>query len=469
MTAYHQIHSVSAKALGLESQPGLVASWTSEQTAQSTAGGVHDSGRYPVRYALWSGLLCVALVACSAKGNDSKPPPLTRSDFVGVWRVVFDSPGGELPIEVEIFDESSDKPAVFRNGAQEIPFSEVSLVGPRINLRVDHRDAAITAELDNSRKRLIGTWQVLEQDGPSTLPVVAYKGQTHRFAASPGGMHGAVERVPSVAGTWKLDFKSDEGGHGIAELAQQGDVVTGTIIHPIGSLRYLTGQYQNGVLHLSSFNGGVASLVRARGRDDGTLSGDIWYNDDGYLGFSATRSTPDEARKSMRDPATLVRVLEPTRPVSFQFPDLDGQVISHNDPRFEGKAMVIELFGSWCSNCNDAAALMVAWHKRYRSRGLEILGLAYEHTGELERDRRQVRRFAKHHGIEFPLLLAGTSDLRKPLADLSEVDIFPTMLFIGRDGLVRKVHTGFLGPSAGVHYERQIAQLEADIEKLLEP
>ena len=428
------------------------------------------AGRYLVRRAsCWLVALLCALVACSEKSEESAPAP-TRDDFVGVWRMVFDSPGGELPITVEIASEpGSDRlRAEFRNGDQTLPFTEVSLAGRRINLRIEHRGAAITAELDHARQRLVGTWQVIEQDGPATLPVVAYKGQTHRFADPPAGMRGDAASVPSVAGTWKLVFKPDASTSGIAELAQRGDVVTGIIIHPAGSLRYLTGQYKNGVLHLSSFNGGVASLVRARGREDGSLGGDIWFNDDGYLGFNGTRSTPQAARASMRDPTTIVRVLDPTRPVAFHYPDLDGKLVSHDDPRFEGKVVLVELFGSWCSNCNDAAPRLVEWYKRYRERGLEIVGLAYEHSGDAERDRRQVRLFAEHYGIEYPLLLAGTSDVSRPLEDLSEIHMYPTLLFVGKNGLVSKVHTGFLGPSAGVHFERQIAWMEAQIEALLD-
>lgn len=432
--------------------------------------GDRATERHPIgcRTVLVMAMLCCVGLGCSGKRHESAPAP-TRADFAGVWRVVFDSPGGELPMSMEIFANPGpgEPPAVFRNGEQTLPFSEVTHAGRRINLRIEHRDAAITAELQASGERLVGTWQVIEQDGPATLPVVAHKGQTHRFARQPSGLGGDAQAVPSVDGTWRLDFKPDGSDRGIAELSQQGQVVTGTVVHPAGSLRYLTGTYENGVLRLSAFNGGVASLVRARARKDGTLSGDVWWNDGGYLGFNATASTPPEARASMPDPASMVRVLSPDKPVSFRFPDLEGKPLSHDDPRFEDKVVLVELFGSWCSNCNEAAPQLVEWYKRYRARGLEIVGLAYEHTGELERDRRQVQLFARHHGIEYPLLVAGTSDLRQPLKDLSPVPAFPTMLLIGRDGLVRKVHTGFLGPSAGVHYKHQIAQLEAGIEALL--
>lgn len=426
----------------------------------------------PIRRSLWAVALACALVACGAKSDDKPPPPPTRADFVGVWRVVFDSPGGALPVTVEIFSDAQPGPggaaAVFRNGDHVAAFSEMSIVERRINLRVEHRDAAITAELDKSKTKLVGTWQVIEQDGPATLPVVAYKGQTHRFPDSLGGATGAAEKVPSVAGTWRLTFRIDGAQQGIAEFKKNGDTVTGGVIHPLGSLRHLTGRYKNGVLQLSSFTGAVATLMRARARPDGSLSGEIWFNDKGYLAFSGTPSNAEEGRSLLPDPTQLVRVLEPRQPVSFRFPDVDGKVLSYDDPRFEDKVVLIELFGSWCANCNDAAPHLVDWYKRYRERGLEVVGLAFEHTGDVERDRRQVQLYAKHHKIDFPLLLAGTSDLQQPLPDLSQVPVYPTLLFVGRDGLVKKIHSGFLGPSAGLHYERQIAEMQADIEALLD-
>ena len=78
--------------------------------------------------------------------------------------------------------------------------------------------------------------------------------------------------------------------------------------------------------------------------------------------------------------------------------------------------VLVNIFGSWCPNCNDKAPLLAAWHRRYRDRGLEIVGLAYEFTGDPERDGRQVRRFAERHGIDYPLLLAGVErqDRRRP-------------------------------------------------------
>jgi len=134
------------------------------------------------------------------------------------------------------------------------------------------------------------------------------------------------------------------------------------------------------------------------------------------------------------------------------------------------RAVLVNIFGSWCPNCNDEAPLLAAWDRKYRQRGLEIVGLAYEFTGDAARDREMVRRFAKHYGITYPLLLAGVSDKKKAsatLPDLTRVLAYPTSLFIGRDGKVKKIYSGFAGPGTGRHFGQLRAEMESVIETML--
>jgi hypothetical protein len=44
---------------------------------------------------------------------------------------------------------------------------------------------------------------------------------------------------------------------------------------------------------------------------------------------------------------------------------------------------------------------------------------------------------------------------------------FPTTLFVGRDGRVRKIHSGFAGPGTGAHHAKLVAELQALLETLL--
>jgi len=101
---------------------------------------------------------------------------------------------------------------------------------------------------------------------------------------------------------------------------------------------------------------------------------------------------------------------------------------------------------------------------------LEIVGLAFEFSDDDERNRRVLRRFAEHHGIDYPLLLAGGSDkaeAAKTVPDLSAVLSYPTTVFIGRDGAVHRIHSGFAGPGTGDHHQKLVTQFEKTIATLL--
>jgi len=45
--------------------------------------------------------------------------------------------------------------------------------------------------------------------------------------------------------------------------------------------------------------------------------------------------------------------------------------------------------------------------------------------------------------------------------------MFPTTIFIGKDGRVRKIHTGFNGPGTGEHYILFKNQFNQTVDSLL--
>ena len=148
----------------------------------------------------------------------------------------------------------------------------------------------------------------------------------------------------------------------------------------------------------------------------------------------------------------------------------EGALRSLDDPEFAGRARILEVFGTWCPNCNDATEYLVDLHGRYRERGLSIVGLAFEMTGEFARDAEQVRVYREYHGIEYPILVAGTSDKAEaseafPL--IERVKSYPTTIFMDGDGNVHTVYSGFSGPATGEAYTRLHPLFENTIEELL--
>src|SRR5207302_2031179 len=108
---------------------------------------------------------------------------------------------------------------------------------------------------------------------------------------------------------------------------------------------------------------------------------------------SWTAKRDDKA--ALPDGFTLTKVNPKAHLKDLKFRDLEGKEASVAG--LLGKATIIEIFGSWCPNCHDAADLLVALEKKYGPGGLKIIGLAFEASGDAERDAKQVKRYMARH------------------------------------------------------------------------
>ena len=409
--------------------------------------------------------LTILLAACSG-GGPAGPGP---EELVGTWRAVLTSPGGELPFTLEIEETADGLAAVARNGGEEAPFSSVSVAGEYVVFSFDWYDSEIRSLLV-APDRLSGEWTKTLPAGVTRMRFEATRGDERRFLPVTGAAPGDETPAPaSIDGHWAVEFTDGDGTEPArGEFRQEGNRVLGTFLTAVGDYRFLEGSFEGGRLRLSTFDGGHAFLFQAELGADGGLKGDFWSRETYHATWRARRAEAGE--QIIPDAWSLVGLTNDEGRFRFSFPDLEGSTVSLEDARFDGKVVLVNIFGSWCPNCNDEAPLLAEWYRRYRDRGLEIVGLAYEFTGHAGRDRRQVRRFAERHGIEYPLLLAGVSDKSRAaqtLPDLTAVLAYPTTIFIDRDGKVRKIHSGFSGPGTGAHYEELVAELEGTIEELL--
>jgi thiol-disulfide isomerase/thioredoxin len=176
---------------------------------------------------------------------------------------------------------------------------------------------------------------------------------------------------------------------------------------------------------------------------------------------------PAEARKESlaapTDPTQQTTVKDPSIPFTFSFPDLNGKLVSNTDPEFRGKVVIVAIGGSWCPNCHDEAPFLVDLYKRYHAQGLEIVNLDFE-TGDPVTDSLRLKAFIAHYGITYTVLTAGTTgQLNEKIPQAVNLNCWPTSFFIGRDGLIKKIHAGFAGPGNTVGH----AALEHDVTDLV--
>jgi thiol-disulfide isomerase/thioredoxin len=411
------------------------------------------------------------LVALACTPSADEVVEVDPAALVGEWRAVLTSPGGELPFGLRIDSDGNGLSASALNGPEVAPFSGVTLDGSRVVLEFSWYDSRIEAELDASGDRMSGLWTKTIPDGVTEMPFEATRGATPRFLPrAHEGVEPGDEAAPErVAGVWEAVFVDEDGSEPArGELTQDGGRIDGTFLTPTGDYRFLQGAYEDGLMRLSTFDGAHAFLFHARALADGSLEGDFWSRETYHATWTATPG--DAAANNVPDAWELVGLNNDEGRLEFSFPDLEGQPVALSDSRFQDKVVLVNIFGSWCPNCNDEAPLLAAWAREYRDRGLEVVGLAYEFSGDPDRDREMVRRFGERYDIDYPLLVAGVSDKQEAastLPDLTSVVAYPTTVFVDRSGSVRKIHSGFSGPGTGAHYDELVVEMEGLIEELL--
>lgn len=402
-------------------------------------------------------LLSLSMASLAGSATASSP------DLVpGPWRAWLDTPGGPLPFGLELSRDGDAWAAEILNGDERLGVPVVAWSGEELTLDLTHYDSRIVATLGAGGALLEGTWT--KRRGAERWARVGFhavRGESQRFVADL-----ATPDEP-LTGRWRVDFASEDGpAIGEFDVAADG-TASGTFLTTTGDYRFLAGRQDGARLRLSCFDGGHAFLFDATRGDDGSLAGDFWSGNHWHDTWTAVA----DADVRLPDAFEQTRWVGGASALSdLVFPDLDGARRALDDPAFGGRARVLHVFGSWCPNCHDASAEMVRLADAYGDRGLSVLGLAFELTGDLERDTRQVRRYAEAHGVSYPILVAGLADKSKATATLGVLDrvrSYPTTIFLHGDGRVHSIHSGFSGPATGARYDEQRARYTAIVEELL--
>lgn len=399
---------------------------------------------------LW---LCLALVS----GLACTRPPVSLN---GEWRAsVLNKAGEEIGFKLDLKHEGAQVSGALVNGAQRVESTGGSFDGQTLKLRYDFYDGELTASLTNGELR--GDFK--RPSGKNIL-----RRELRAWRASANNSNSAAPAA-DLSGDWLLRVgEANNQRTWRASFKQQNSAVSGTIIPLSGDWGTMTGKFENGELRLTRFDGINAYLLKAKLTADGKLEGLI--NSERKVVAERADQAQLAALPPLPDPNNYTKLKNPNEPFQFSFPDLDGKTVASTDERFRNKVVIVTIGGTWCPNCHEEAAVLRDFFQRYQKQGLEIVGLMFEYTGEAARDREQIRIFARRHNIAYPLLLAGTTDeseVQKKLPQLDNFSAYPTAIFIGRDGRVKRIHAGFEGQAAGARHTQLKAELEEYVQELL--
>lgn len=373
--------------------------------------------------------------------------------LAGPWRAALDLAGGTLRFAIEVDSTAQGFQARLCNGASCEPFSAVRISADTVVFEL--ADYAATIRAVRRGDSLTGAYSNVGNRGPRTIP----------FRAAPGAW--PVEPAPAgLVGDWDAWF--GQPGRETPRVLVLGNSpvgMIGTVLSNSGDYGAFWGGAEGHSFSLGHFDGSFVYLLTGEVAGD-TLRGTFHAGLRSQTPFWAVRTRGGPHLK----PPTEVTRADTTVPFRFAFPDLEGRLVTHEDPRFRGKVVMVDVFGTWCPNCHDAAPTLRELYDTYHAQGFEAVSLAYEVTGDTAVDAQLVRRFRDKFGIPWPILLAGINDTEATAATLPQLQGFtayPTLVFLDRAGRVRIIHAGFYGPATGAQYDRLRRELHAYVVRLL--
>ena len=376
----------------------------------------------------------------------------------GLWDATVTMHNVSVPFRIELSSKGTEVTSYFFNGDEKVNPSTQGFF----------RDGFLDLKFASYATELKATFK----DGILTGSYIGGPGSSYPFQAkrhNPSLTDAAGSSAPLIGGRWEIQVKSPKGESAWHFIVKQSaPSISAAILRVDGDTGTLYGGYRDGKFVLSHFTGERPYYVEVTPLADGSLQLELSNNRETQT-LIALR--PEAARAKglapPEDPTQHTKLKNPNEPLHFSFPDLQGRIVSDRDARFRGKVVLVNITGSWCPNCHDEAPFLEALYQKYHDQGLEIVALDFEPAEQL-RDLSRLRAFVQRYGIEYTYLVAGEpSQLNERIPQAENLNAWPTTFFVGRDGLVHDVHTGFTSRASGSFDSDLKDQFTTDVARLL--
>lgn len=402
---------------------------------------------------IWLAITCLFTVFISCKNGGEIE--LAEGDWLGEIEV---SESQKLPFQFTVSKIAKGEYVMkMYNAEEEVVVDEFTFNGDSIDIRMPIFEGHISGTYTQNQIK----GEFIEEGKERRVPFEANFGIKDRFVVD-------EDAKVNISGIWETYFNVNTEGEYPAKgiFMQNGNGIKGTFRTNTGDYRYLDGVVSGDSMKLSAFDGSHVFLFLAKVTDS-TLDGKFYSGKHSVQEFLGARNEAFELPDS--DQLTFLR--EGYDKFDFSFPDPSGNKIDMSNPRFKDKVVLVQIMGTWCTNCLDETRFYVDYLKQHPDLDLEMVGLAFEYAKTEEKAFEGIERLKEREEVPYPILLAQYGTSNKQLANdklpmLNHILSYPTTIYIDKNGEVRKIHTGFNGPATGEKFEEFKVKFNKTIEEL---
>jgi thiol-disulfide isomerase/thioredoxin len=350
----------------------------------------------------------------------------------------------QLPFQMFLDLNSAAPSGYFLNGTQQTLIPEIRFHADSLSFIFSEYSAAMNGKWDGKEWR--GKFFRFRSDT-----------SWNEFSATPkdsikGMVAPALSTGFPLAGKFQVYIRDGKGIDSTtsANFWMKNDSIFGTLIAPDGDYGLLAGTQAGSKATLTRFTGWQAFILDLE-QQGSHWKGNLYARSGKPMTFTLA---PRPARMPESQPVHITTLKNLKKPFTFYGTTARGKLVTSEDTALKNKALIIDIMGTWCHNCMDAAPLLQQIYSEFGKDGLEIIGLAFEISDNT-----------------YTVLYCGsTSDANVELklqSQLNDFYAYPTTIFVDTKGNVKKIHAGFNGPGSGEEYQRQIQQYYETVNQIV--
>lgn len=358
---------------------------------------------------------------------------------------------------IEVGYPTGDKPQItFINGQERRVVENVELNGDSLIIPLDPFDVAIRARF--TAMSMEGVYEKY------------YRDASYRFSASygrPRMTKRSVKPVRPVEPKWDMTFspETSSSSKGVGLFNQRGNMVIGTVMTTVSDYRYFEGIVDGDSIRLSCFDGAHAFLIKGK-REGNGWKGSMIYDDT----YSEPWIATPNPRAELDNPFEMVELAPGEHKPYYDLLGAGSGPNSIDPSKYEGKVLVIQLFGTWCPNSHDQTKYLVKWYNKNKDRDVAVLASSFEANYSQEYGLERIEEYREVNKIPYDMVLGGRlskTAAAMPFEFMERIEAFPTLVILDKQGYVRHVMSYFNGPATGRYFKEFDQRFKAIMEELL--